>query len=164
MIYQPPCSYTALLRFYQTVDIALDAVPANGGLCLLDPLWMGVPVVSAAGPWASDRQGRSILAAVGLADLCGEGDAEFIAIAIALAQNPARRADLRQSLRARVKTASLTEGTRIARFIEAAATRLHAEAQPIRTARTSGDLAAALAERAFRTWRAQGGRLVLPDA
>lgn len=160
--YHPPCSYTALLAFYQTVDIALDAVPANGGLCLLDPLWMGVPFVSAAGPWASDRQGLSILTSVGLADLCGKDDADFIAIAIRLAQDGDRRADLRRTLRARVKAAPLTDGTRIARFIETAAARLHTEAQPIISARTPQDLAAALAARAFKTWRCQGGRLAFP--
>jgi len=161
--YHPPCSYAALLAFYQTVDIALDAAPANGGLCLLDPLWMGVPFVSAAGPWASDRQGLSILTSVGLADLCGKDDADFVAIAIRLAQDGDRRADLRRTLRARVKAAPLTDGTRIARFIETAAARLHSEAQPIITARTPFDRSAALAARAFKTWRSQGGRLAFPE-
>lgn len=163
VIYHPPCSYAALLRLYQTIDIALDAVPANGGLCLLDPLWMGVPFVTAAGPWPSDRQGRSLLAQVGLADLCGKDDADFIAIALDLARDSARLSDLRQQLRDRVKAGPLTDGVRIARFIETAAARLRAEALPLEAAHSPAERNAALAERAFRIWRAQGGRLVLPS-
>ncbi len=160
--YHPPCSYAEHLRFYQGIDIALDAVPANGGLCLLDPLWMGVPIVSRAGPWASDRQGRSVLASLGLPELCAETDDDFIAITIALAQDLPRLADLRRSLRDRVQQSPLTDGSRIARFIEAEAARLLNEAGPIITAPETTERAAALADRAYRTWRAKGERLALP--
>lgn len=151
--YVPPCDYAQLLALYQTIDIALDAIPANGGLSLLDPLWMGVPVVSSAGPWISDRQGLSILTAIGLPDLCGKSDDDFIAIAVSLAGNHERRAELRRDLRGQIAASPLTDGIRVARAIEDAAARYRrpAPATPAETA-----------ERAYHRWQARGGRLDFP--
>ena len=44
----------------------VKALVGNGGLSLLDPLWMGVPVVTLAGDWAGARQGASLLHTLGL--------------------------------------------------------------------------------------------------
>lgn len=152
VVYHPPCAYRRLLELYQQVDLYLDAIPANGGLCLLDPLWMGVPFVTCAGPWASDRQGVSILASLDLQALCAPDAAGFVALAVDLAQDRARRARLRRSLREVVQAAPLTDGVRIARFIETEAARLRKAAPPDVPTRAAA---------AYRRWRQKGGRLDL---
>ncbi len=155
VVYHPPCSYRRLLELYQDVDLYLDAIPANGGLCLLDPLWMGVPFVTCAGPWASDRQGLSILASLDLAALSAPDAAGFVRLAVDLARDRPRRAQMRRYLRAQVQASPLTDGVRIARFIETEAARLRKAAPKDAAARADG---------AYRRWRQRGGNLDLTPA
>jgi len=41
--------------FYHRVDLALDPYPYTGHTTTLDGLWMGVPVVTLAGPTVVSR-------------------------------------------------------------------------------------------------------------
>jgi len=64
--YEPPETY---LRRYQQIDIALDPFPYGGGTTTCDSLFMGIPVISLAGPTAVSRAGLSILSNLGLPEL-----------------------------------------------------------------------------------------------
>src|SRR5205823_13738946 len=54
-------SFIEYLRLYEQIDLGLDPFPYGGGTTTCDALWMGVPVVSWAGPIPVGRAGLSIL-------------------------------------------------------------------------------------------------------
>jgi len=67
------------LAEYGEVDIALDPFPRTGGATTADALWMGVPVVTLAGERMIERQGASLLTAVGLEELIAADREDYIA-------------------------------------------------------------------------------------
>jgi len=106
------------LREYGEVDIALDPFPRTGGATTTDALWMGVPVVTLAGERMIERQGASLLTAVGLEELIATDRADYVAKAVALARNPERRARLRSELRDRMAASELCDGRGLASALE----------------------------------------------
>ncbi|MFN4281218.1 MAG: tetratricopeptide repeat protein [Alphaproteobacteria bacterium] len=88
--------------YYNEIDISLDTFPVTGGTTTCDALWMGVPVMALVGPAYHHRISSAILKHMGLDDLCAESHDDFVAKAVALANDPARlafwRANLRQAM------------------------------------------------------------------
>ncbi len=109
-----------LLATYNEIDIALDTFPYGGGTTTVEALWMGVPVVSRRGDRFSGRVSESILAAIGLPELVAAGSDDYIARAIALAQDLPRLAELRRTLRQRVSGSPLCDANRFTRHLEQA--------------------------------------------
>ena len=95
------------LQHYNEIDIALDTAPQTGGTTTCEALWMGVPTVTLAGPAFFERLSLSNLSNAGLADCATTDAAHYVATALALAANPTRRAELRQTLRPSLQTTSL---------------------------------------------------------
>jgi predicted O-linked N-acetylglucosamine transferase (SPINDLY family) len=106
------------MELYGTVDIALDTFPYNGTTTTCEALWMGAPVVVLAGETHAGRVGASLLSAVGLGELLASTEEEYIRIAVALASDQARLADLRQNLRQRVADSPLTDAQGFTRALE----------------------------------------------
>ena len=94
---------------YHRVDIALDSFPYAGGTTTCDALWMGVPVITLAGQIAVHRGGVSILTNVGLTEFISTSIDQYVAAAIALANNPAHLMQLRNNLRDLMKSSSLMQ-------------------------------------------------------
>lgn len=115
--FQPRADY---LRTYHQIDLGLDTFPYNGHTTSLDSLWMGVPVVTRAGQTAVGRGGLSQLFNLGLSELAAHSDDAFVRIAVELANDRSRLADLRQGLRSRMQQSPLMDGARFARHVEAA--------------------------------------------
>ena len=115
--WQPWLEY---VQTYGRIDIALDPFPWGGGITTCDALWMGVPVVSLAGPTAVGRGGASILANVGVPELVARTPEQYVRIAAALAGDLPRLAELRRTLRARMQASPLMDAPRFARNFEAA--------------------------------------------
>jgi len=113
---QSPDSF---LRQHHDVDICLDTYPFTGGFTTADALWMGVPVVTLAGPSCVTRQGIGVLVQVGLKDLVTETPAAYVAAAISLARDLPRLEALRGQLRERLRL-SLGDIQRFTRHLEAA--------------------------------------------
>jgi len=105
---------------YGEVDIALDTIPRTGGTTTADALWMGVPVVSLAGPRFIERLSATMLTAVGLDELIAADCEDFVAKAVALARENKRRAELRADLRRRMVSSELCDGRGLAAALEAA--------------------------------------------
>jgi predicted O-linked N-acetylglucosamine transferase (SPINDLY family) len=92
----------AVRAAYGEIDIALDTFPVTGGTTTCEAFWMGAPTVTLAGPAIYERLGWSILNNLGLADLAAPDVAAYERTAVALADDPARLAELRRTARQRV--------------------------------------------------------------
>jgi predicted O-linked N-acetylglucosamine transferase (SPINDLY family) len=108
------------LELYGRVDIGLDPFPYNGTTTTCEALWMGVPVVVLAGDRHAGRVGTSLLSQIELRELIAKDPEEYISIAIALGQDPARCSSLRASLRDRLNRSKLYDATGFARRMETA--------------------------------------------
>lgn len=85
--------------YYDEIDITLDTMPLTGGTTTADAVWMGVPVVTLAGPALHQRISRAVLRKIGLADLAVETPDAYVAQAVALARDTDRLHHLRAGLR-----------------------------------------------------------------
>jgi len=79
-------------------DLVLDTSPYNAHTTASDALWAGVPVLTCAGSTFASRVAGSLLHAVGLAELVTQSLADYAALALALAADPARLRALRARL------------------------------------------------------------------
>jgi protein O-GlcNAc transferase len=104
------------LQFYNSLDLALDPFPYNGGVSTCEALWMGVPVVSLSG---GTRTGASILNALQLTQWLTATPAEYIRQALELLHDLPTRQFWRTELRTRLQTSILCDGVRFTREVEA---------------------------------------------
>jgi predicted O-linked N-acetylglucosamine transferase (SPINDLY family) len=81
---------------------------------------MGVPVVTMIGDRAVARAGWCQLSNLGLQELVGKTPDEFVEIAVNLADDLPRLAQLRSSLRRRMEQSPLMDARKFARNVEAA--------------------------------------------
>ncbi len=116
----PVATHSAHIASYQKIDIALDTFPYHGTTTTCEALWAGVPVVSLAGTRHVSRVGVSLLSNVGLPDLVAHSVDEYMQIAVKLANDLPRLANLRSTLRQRMEASPLMDAPRFARNIEAA--------------------------------------------
>jgi predicted O-linked N-acetylglucosamine transferase (SPINDLY family) len=109
------------IETYSRVDIALDTFPYNGGTTTTEAIWQGVPVVAFAGnTWAS-RTSATILREGDLGDWVAEDLDGYIELAAGWGRDPdaARRlAELRESLRERLRGSSACDTGAFARAME----------------------------------------------
>jgi predicted O-linked N-acetylglucosamine transferase (SPINDLY family) len=104
------------LPHYNSIDIALDSFPHVGGTTTCETLWMGVPTVTLAGPGFPERLSYSNLSNAGLGDLCAFTAEAFVEKAVALAEDRARRRQLRAGLREMIRKRPLGDAQR---FVDA---------------------------------------------
>lgn len=86
------------LARYQRADLCIDSFPVCGHTTASDALWCGVPVVTLAGDTFISRVAASLLHAVELPELVTKNLAEYEALALSLARDPARLAKLKKHL------------------------------------------------------------------
>jgi protein O-GlcNAc transferase len=111
---------TANLAALARADIALDPTPFCGSLSSADALWMGVPLVSLAGPSLVGRLGVTMLARVELDDLIAKSVDDYVAIAQRLATDLPLLASLRAGMRRRLTQSPLANGKILAKEVEQA--------------------------------------------
>lgn len=102
-----PSFHADMLKQYADIDIALDPFPFTGGLTSCEALWMGVPVITLAQSRAVSRQTHAFLSTIGLAELSAKDTADYLRIATELAQDTARLALYRSSLRQTMRASPL---------------------------------------------------------
>jgi protein O-GlcNAc transferase len=95
------------LPHYNRLDISLDCFPQTGGTTTCESMWMGAPCVTLVGESLFERLSFSVLMNLGLPELCAQTLDEYVAIAVRLAADPARIAELRAGLRARMQASPL---------------------------------------------------------
>ncbi len=102
-------------------DLFLDTSPYNAHTTAADALMAGLPVVTCAGGAFPSRVAASLVLAAGVPELATATLADYEALALALARDPARRAALRARLLAR-DGAALCDTAGFTRHLEAAYT------------------------------------------
>ena len=118
---EPLASHLAVIG---GADLALDPFPFNGCTTSYEALWMGVPVVTLKGRRFVGRAGAAMVQPLGLSDLAVADEDAYVAAALGLAADPARRARLRAELRPRLRSSALLDASAHAASVEAAYRRL----------------------------------------
>ncbi|MHB1140929.1 MAG: O-linked N-acetylglucosamine transferase family protein [Sulfuricaulis sp.] len=120
LIPEPPAPRAEYLAAYQRVDIALDPFPYPGGTTSAESLWMGVPVLTLAGERFLSRQGVGLLMNTGLPEWVASGPDDYLARAVAHANDLRGLAALRAVLRDRFLASPVCDAKRFARHFEQA--------------------------------------------
>ncbi len=120
LIFAPHESYRQHLARLACADLFLDTLPFNAGTSASDALWAGLPVLTCSGQSFASRMAGSLLRTVGLPELITESLSQYEALAVQLAEDPARLAGLRQVLLAHRFQSSLFNTHRFCRHLESA--------------------------------------------
>jgi protein O-GlcNAc transferase len=113
-----PVSRAAHFAAYGDIDIALDPFPHGGGMTSLEALWMGVPVVTAAGATISSRLAAATLTAAQLTDFIATDHRHYVELAMKKASDLASLAELRSRLRDRLANTEFGNPLHYARAAE----------------------------------------------
>jgi predicted O-linked N-acetylglucosamine transferase (SPINDLY family) len=108
------------LQAIGAVDLVLDTFPYSGATTTCEALWMGVPVVTISGDRYVARMSTGILSCIGLEELVATDADDYVDRAVALAADPDRLRDLRQSLRGRMAASPLCDAAGFAADMEQA--------------------------------------------
>jgi protein O-GlcNAc transferase len=99
-------------------DLALDTRLYNGHTTTVDMLWAGVPVITLPGRTFQARVSASLLRSIGLPELIAPDLDGYKAMALELAQNPARLLALKAKLAENRQRTPLFDTGRFARNLE----------------------------------------------
>jgi protein O-GlcNAc transferase len=105
---------------YNTVDLGLDPFPYTGGTTTMLASYMGVPIVTWPGETIASRQSFAVLSALGITDTVAATREDYVRIAVELAGNLDRLADLRQRLRPAFLQSNFRNGPALAVELEKA--------------------------------------------
>ena len=86
------------LARHRQADLFLDTLPYNAHTTTSDALWAGLPVLTLMGQSFASRVAASLLNAIGLTELITNTQEEYEALAIELAQNPHKLAEIKLKL------------------------------------------------------------------
>ena len=106
------------LARFRVADLFLDSFPFNAGTTANDCLWMGCPIVTLAGRSFASRMAGALLTAAGLPELITGSLTEYEALAVALADDPARVRQLRAHLAGVREHGVLFDTPRFARALD----------------------------------------------
>ena len=108
------------LARHRLADLFLDTLPYNAHTTASDALWAGLPVLTCVGNTFAGRVAGSLLRAVGLPELVTRSLHEYETLALQLARDPGRLADIRGRLERNRSTTPLFDLERFRRHLEAA--------------------------------------------
>jgi predicted O-linked N-acetylglucosamine transferase (SPINDLY family) len=108
------------LARYRATDLFLDTSPYNAHATAADALWAGLPVLTVMGEAFAGRVAASLLRAVGMPELVANDLADYEALALGLAREPARLASLKEKLARNIATRPLFDADGFTRDLEAA--------------------------------------------
>jgi len=105
---------------YRVVDAVLDPMPFGNVNGTIEPLAMGVPVVTLVGRRHGERTSFSILTNLGVTSTIAQSGREYVDLAVRLAEDPAFAAGVRESIARGLASSPLVDGPLHARRLEAA--------------------------------------------
>ncbi len=74
----PPAPHHTYLKYYDQIDLALDAYPYNGGTTTMEAIWQGVPVLTKIGDRWAARTSQSLLFECHLSNFVATDQAAYI--------------------------------------------------------------------------------------
>ena len=110
-------------------DLFLDTLPYNAHTTASDALWAGLPLLTCPGQSYASRVAASLLSALRLPELITDSLEDYAALAIELAENPARLAGVRGRLQQNRQTAPLFDTALFTRHLEAAYSHIYRQHQ-----------------------------------
>lgn len=110
------------LARHRLAHLFLDTMPYNAHSTAAAALWAGLPVLTCRGETFAGRVAASLLNAAGLPELVTTNLADYEALALKLAREPALLAEIRAKLAGNRDTYALFDTARLTRHIEAAYT------------------------------------------
>jgi protein O-GlcNAc transferase len=125
LVFAPRLGQAEHLARHGLADLFLDTLPVNAHTTASDALWAGLPVLTCRGRAFIGRVAASVLAAAGLPELITDNLADYEALALKLAREPAALAGLRRKLAAGRDRCALFDTDRFRRHIEAAYVTMH---------------------------------------
>jgi predicted O-linked N-acetylglucosamine transferase (SPINDLY family) len=124
LVFAPRRDLADHLARHRLADLFLDTLPYNAHATAVDALWAGLPLLTCKGDAFAGRVAASLLSAIGLPELVTENLADYHALALALAQGPARLKTLKEKLAGNRTSAPLFDAGRFRRGIEEAYVRM----------------------------------------
>ena len=122
LVFAPRMQLAPHLARHRAADLSLDTLPCCAHTTASDSLWAGLPIVTLIGQAFAGRVAASLLHAIGLPELVATTPAEYEALALHLAQNPAALAAVREKLSRNLLDAPLFDTARFRQHLEAAYT------------------------------------------
>jgi predicted O-linked N-acetylglucosamine transferase (SPINDLY family) len=113
------------LARHRMADLFLDTLPYNAHTTCSDALWAGLPVLTLKGSTFPGRVAASLLNAIGLPELITHTPEEYEALAIRLATNPKKLAEIKLKLSNNRLTTPLFDSLRFTKHLEAAYFKIH---------------------------------------
>ena len=116
-----PGKHYDFLKQYDSMDIALDPFPYNGGTTTIEAIWQGVPVLTFCGDRWIARTSASILCNAGLGQFVCKNLDGYIERAVSWglsSQTPIELRDLRVDMRARLRRSLVYDCARFAEHME----------------------------------------------
>jgi predicted O-linked N-acetylglucosamine transferase (SPINDLY family) len=98
LVFAERMSLSEHLARHRQADLFLDTLPYNAHTTTSDALWAGLPVLTLMGQSFASRVAASLLSAIGLPELITTTQEEYEALAIELAINPQKLADIKLRL------------------------------------------------------------------
>lgn len=98
LIFAPGMARPDHLARHACADLFLDTWICNAATTAADALWAGLPVLTRAGDTMASRVAASLVAAAGLPELVVDCAADYRALALRLANEPGRLAEMRARL------------------------------------------------------------------
>jgi protein O-GlcNAc transferase len=119
LVFAPILPHGQHLARHRHADLFLDTLPCNAHTTASDALWAGLPVLTCVGETFAGRVAGSIVAAAGLSELAANSPRDYEALALKLARDPARLADIRSRLGAGRASLPLFDMAKRTRDLEA---------------------------------------------
>ena len=120
LIFAPPMPPPDHLARHTLADLFLDTLPYNAHTTASDALWCGVPVLTLKGNSFAGRVAASLNHAIGMDEMTVTTPADYEALALALARDPARLTALKMRLSVNRDGSALFDIEGFTRQIEAA--------------------------------------------
>ncbi|MBN3728447.1 O-linked N-acetylglucosamine transferase, SPINDLY family protein, partial [Burkholderia sp. Ac-20379] len=114
---QPRAQIAVYLQQHHHVDLCLDTFPYTGSTTALNALWMGVPTVTIRGATLAGSAGAVWMSSAGLDQFVARDTDDFVAKAVAFANNPQELAALRSSMRERCRNMTSFQPPRVAQGV-----------------------------------------------
>ncbi len=113
------------LARHRCADLFIDTLPYNAHVTASDALWAGLPVLTCLGETFAGRVAASLLGAIHLPELVTTTLEDYERLALDLARNPDKLADIKRKLAENRLTTPLFDTKSYTKHIEAAYTVMH---------------------------------------